>query len=107
MIGINNYEKEEKRSFKDYETSELRQTIAEPNEWLAHKAGFKDGYQLGKAHTQIGTDRPHERTMIAAMAMQGLLASGMKKGIVARAIELTDSLIYQLNKPKNETDKED
>lgn len=44
---MSDYEKAEERSFKDYQTSDLRKTLNEPNEWLAHKAGFKDGYQLG------------------------------------------------------------
>ncbi len=96
---------------------------------------FDTAYQLGKAHA-VGTDSPHERKMIAAMAMQGILASpsimaattvslqteAAKQGLVLQtkevseltinamatmAVQSADALLTELNNQTNETDKED
>lgn len=111
---MNDYEKAEKRSFKEYQSSELRVQYAEPSEWLAHKAGFKDGYQLGKAHAEADRDaemlKTHlkvehflseKRIQLAGMAMQGILANGQSNSagfIAKKAVSLADALISQLNK---------
>ena len=96
------YENAEKQSFKDYSTSELRIQYDEPSEWLAHKTGFRDGYKFGLSQLQPSNELTNQRLQVAAMIVQGLLAGGMKKGVVARAIELTDSLLTEINK-NNET----
>ena len=54
---------------------------------------------------------PEPRMMIAAMAMQGLLSSGdyttaKIDRVMKLAVEYADALLTELNKPKNETDKE-
>lgn len=41
------YEKAECKSYRDYQKSDLRKLLDEPNEWLAHKWGFNAGYRLG------------------------------------------------------------
>lgn len=114
-MNNNNYEKAEKRSFKEYQTSDLRKTLNEPNEWLAHKIGFRDGYQLGKAHAESDRgaeilkthlhDESHlseKRIQLAGMAMQGMLSYGQHnnstKFLAKRAIEYADALLAELNK---------
>lgn len=41
------YDKAEKQSYKEYCDSDLRKTLGQDNEWLAHKTGFRDGYRFG------------------------------------------------------------
>jgi len=86
--------------------------------WNARKIGFKKGYELGKAHATKKVDR----TMIAAMAMQGLLsnfawmtekieyirrrykddvkkaAEVLKHEIAEEAVECADALLAELEK---------
>lgn len=112
----NDYEKAEKRSYKEYQTSELRKAVAEPNEWLAHKAGFMDGYELGRAHTQPANKLENERLQVAAMAMQGLLSNehGFQfnnkdvaktpENVAEAAVMFADALLIELNKENNDTD---
>ena len=115
MTETNDYEKTEKRSYKEYQNSDLRQNLGEPNEWLAHKAGFMDGYQLGKAnaeadrdaeilktHLQVESYLSEKRVQVAAMAMQGILTQGLANNstdfITERAIAYADALLNGLNK---------
>lgn len=88
---------------------------------------FDRAYQLGKAHTQSANGFANERLQVAAMAMQGILSNSdlitdslrvyeRKYGkytadlcvaVANVAVVCTDTLITEINKPKNETDKED
>ena len=50
---------------------------------------------------------PEPRMMIAAMAMQGILANGQNNSagfIAKKAVALADALINELNKENNDTD---
>lgn len=48
---------------------------------------------------------PPMRFQASVAAMQGLLASGIKRGVIARSIELADALINELNKKKDENNQ--
>ena len=73
---------------------------------------FDRAYQLGKAHAQPANGLANERLQVAAMAMQGLLASGDYTAakidrVMKLAVLYADALLTQLNKPTNETNSED
>ncbi|MDE5568928.1 MAG: hypothetical protein K2J12_10885 [Muribaculaceae bacterium] len=124
MTETNDYSKEEKRSFKDYETSDLRKMLDKPNEWLAHKAGFCDGYQLGKSHAAKEASEPIEtsilevpepqfipfvRLRIAAMALPECINMAGRCGnqyqrAAQLAVNYADALLNELNKKNNDTD---
>lgn len=77
----------------------------------AGKSHYEDGYVSLKGHAMQGMIMaspdapqfiPHPRFIASVAAMQGLLAGGMKRGVVSRALELADALLNELIKKKDE-----
>ena len=108
MTETNDYEKAKQECF------EKLPLIISPNN--AFEFGFHSAWHI-QEENYTGTKRLYEhhsdeRTMRAAMAMQGLLSSGdyttaKIDRVMKLAVEYADALLTELNKPKNETDKED
>lgn len=67
---------------------------------MAFNYGYTFGMQQAKSEQKESAKREinFQREHIATAAMQGLLAGGIKRGVIARSIELADALINELKK---------
>ncbi len=98
MTETNDYEKAKQECWEKYASAfDIQGSI--PNE--AFNWVFKRGYQLGKAHFQPANGLVNERLQVAAMAMQGILATGHSNSagfIAEKAVRYADALLTELNK---------